>query len=286
MNDNGSVEHVRCPLCGGDRAAPWAEENGFVAVKCALCGLIYVNPRPVRARIDAAVRTGAHRDERLQLNVVGRRVAGKIDHYRGTVGSMFKDVMKRNRPIRWLDVGAGFGEVVEAVQSLAPAGSCVEGIEPMAPKAAFARGRGLRVNEGYVHDFSARPDRYEFVSAINVFSHVPDFRQFLEEIKRVLSDGGEVLIETGNASDIGERRHFPDELMLPDHLVFAGEAQVRRFLTEAGFEIVQTRRVRIDGAVHFAKTVIKRLLGRPVVVSLPYTSPTRTLLFRARLRPT
>jgi 2-polyprenyl-3-methyl-5-hydroxy-6-metoxy-1,4-benzoquinol methylase len=253
-------------------------------VKCVRCGVIYVNPRPVAARIDAAVRTGAHRDEQLQLNVVGRRVGGKIAKYRRTVAALFPDVIHSRRPFRWLDVGAGFGEVVEAVQSLAPPDSRIEGIEPMRPKAEFARGRGLRVREGYLRDLADGLERYEFVSAINVFSHVPDFREFLEEIKRVLVERGEILIETGNASDIGGRENFPDELMLPDHLVFAGETQTRRFLTEAGFEIVRMHSVRIDGAVHFAKTAVKRLLGRPVVVSLPYTSTSRTLLFRARLR--
>lgn len=279
---HGGVEQVACPLCGGDRHTPWAQENGFAAVRCAGCELIYVNPRPVGAHIDEAVRTGAHREEGLQLNVRARRVPGKIRTYRRLIGSLFADVMGAGRPIRWLDVGAGYGEVVEAVQALAPAGSRIEGLEPMAPKAQAARALGLRVHEAYLRDVS---DRYDFVSAINVFSHVPDFRAFLREICGVLDAGGEVLIETGNAADIGPRGNFPDQLMLPDHLVFGGEAHMKRFLAEGGFDIVQTRRLRIDGPAHFVKTVIKRLLGRPVVVALPYTSPTRSLLFRARLRP-
>jgi SAM-dependent methyltransferase len=278
---HSGVEEIACPLCGGDRHTPWAQENGFAAVRCAGCGLIYVNPRPVGTYIDEAVRTGAHREESLQLNVRARRVPGKIRTYRQLIGSLFADVMGAGRPIRWLDVGAGYGEVVEAVQALAPAGSRIEGLEPMAPKAQAARALGLCVHEAYLRNVS---DRYDFVSAINVFSHVPDFREFLQEIKGVLNPGGEVLIETGNAADIGARSNFPDQLMLPDHLVFAGEAHMQRFLAESGFDIVQTQRLRIDGLVHFVKTVVKRLLGRPVVLALPYTSPTRTLLFRARLR--
>lgn len=275
------VEQIACPLCGGRQHTPWAQENGFAAVTCVGCGLIYVNPRPVSARIDDAVRTGAHSED-LHLDVRAHRVPGKIRMYQRLIGSLFDDVMSAGRPIRWLDVGAGYGEVVEAVQGIAPAGSRVEGLEPMAPKAQAARALGLRVQEAYLRDLQ---DRYDFVSAINVFSHVPDFRGFLQEIRSVLDPGGEVLIETGNASDIGARSNFPDQLMLPDHLVFAGEAQMKRFLVEGGFEIVATHRLRIDGPVHFLKTVVKRLLGRPVVVALPYTSPSRTLLFRARLRP-
>lgn len=274
-------EHVSCPLCAADDSSPWATENGYVAVKCNRCALIYVDPRPTSENIDQSVRTGAHKHENLDLDVVARRVPGKVGQYRRIVADMFRDRMASGLPVRWLDVGAGFGEVVEAVQSIAPTGSEIEGIEPMKPKAAFARLRGLRVHERYLNEISGR---YDVVSAINVFSHIPDFRAFLDEIKAVLDVGGEVLIETGNASDIGERRNFPDALILPDHLVFAGESQLRRFLDEAGFEIVQQRSLRIDTLMHCAKTLIKRLIGRPVVLGLPYMSPARTLLFRARLR--
>ncbi len=274
-----NIETIACPLCAGEKYSPWAAENGFCAVTCSDCGLIYVNPRPSLATIDRAVRAGAHREETLQLNVVSRRVSAKVEQYRKVVAEMFRDVVEKGEPISWLDVGAGFGEVVEAVAKVVPAGSRVEGLEPMKPKVAQAKARGVAVREGYLSDIN---DKYGVVSVINVFSHVPDFKQFLQEIKGVLTPNGEVLLETGNAGDIGNRNYFPGPLTLPDHLVFAGERHIRRFLEQAGFELVQIKRIRIDGLVYSIKNLVKRLLGQPVAVSLPYTSPSRTVLFRAR----
>jgi SAM-dependent methyltransferase len=273
-------ETILCPLCAAERYSLWATENGFSAVTCSGCGLIYVNPRPSLLTIDQAVRAGAHSAEAGHLNVVARRVPGKVTQYRKIVSQMFADVIRKQQPISWLDVGAGFGEVVEAVAGWAPPGSCIEGLEPMTPKVADARARGLKIREGYLGDVQ---QRYGFVSIINVFSHVPDFRQFLGEIRNVMDPGAEILLETGNAADIGDRRSFPGELVLPDHLVFAGERHVCRYLQESGFEIVEIRRLRIDGLVHFLKSVVKRIIGRSLPLRLPYTSPARTILVRARL---
>ena len=77
---------------------------------------------------------------------------------------------------------------------------------------------------------------------------------------------------------------FPGELGLPDHLVFAGEKQLQGFLTQAGFEVLRVERQRIDGVVNLAKNVVKKLLGRPAALGVPYTSKYRSLLVRARLR--
>lgn len=184
-----------------------ATENGFVAVKCLACGLIYVNPRPSLSRIDDAVRTGAHSEHAGGLKVVGRRVPGKVARYKKIISQLFADVLDRGSPISWLDVGAGFGEIVEAVSALASFGSHVEGLEPMKPKADVARARGLSIREAYLN--AIPPNQFDIVSVINVLSHLPDFRGFLEDVKKILSPNGEILIETGNAGDLVDRSGFP-----------------------------------------------------------------------------
>ena len=55
-------------------------------------------------------------------------------------------------------------------------------------------------------------ERFDFVSLIHVFSHLPDLR---------------------DSSDV------PTELDLPDHLVFAGERHIVGYLEEASFEVIE-----------------------------------------------
>lgn len=272
---------IDCPYCGANEYTPWAQELGFTAVRCKTCALIFVNPRPALESVDAAVRTGSHGDEAQRLNVVARRIDAKVARYRGIFRRLFDDVWRNGKPISWLDVGAGYGEIVEAVSALAPIGSRIEGLEPMRPKAAQAIARGLTITEDYL-----RPShpKVGFVSVVDVFSHIPQFDKFLLDVKSVLEPGGELFVETGNLADLQSRDEFPGELGLPDHLVFAGESQLCGYITNAGFEIVHIDKIRIDGIVNLIKNVVKKALGRPVTLGIPYTSNYRQLLIRARLQ--
>lgn len=275
------LETVPCPYCGSQRSQPWADERGFTAVRCKGCALIYCNPRPALHLIDSAVRTGSHGPEAQGLNVVGRRIDARVAHYRSVFRDLFDDLWRSGRPISWLDVGAGYGEVLEAVTALAPSGSRIEGLEPMKPKATQARERGLVVTEDYLR---AQHDKVDVVSIVDVFSHIPDFGEFLETVRCVLSPGGELFVETGNLADLERRSEFPGELGLPDHLVFGGELHLFGYLGRAGFEVIGIRKRRVDGFVNFAKNAVKKLIGRPAVFGIPYTSNYRQLQVRARLR--
>jgi SAM-dependent methyltransferase len=275
-----STELINCPLCNSDKHKHWGEENGFVAVRCANCLLVYVNPRPMLSMIDAAVRTGTHSEEANSINVVTHRTPAKVSQYEAILKQVFRDVWARNQKISWLDVGAGFGEVVEAVKNIAQAGSDIQGLEPMEPKARVARSNGLVIQEKYLSNVDGK---FDFISTINVFSHVPDFHQFLQDAKSALTPEGELFIETGNTADM-ERKDVPGELSLPDHLVFAGESQMLRFLDINGFKVIGVTYVRVDSVFEFLKNIVKLLLRRPTVFWWPYSSPYRSLLIRAKLK--
>ena len=69
---------INCPLCGADDHVPWARENGYAAVKCKQCGLVYVNPRPSLSTISEAAKTGVHKTDAGNLPVVFRRSPRKF----------------------------------------------------------------------------------------------------------------------------------------------------------------------------------------------------------------
>lgn len=255
-------------------------ENGFACVRCDACGILYVNPRPVSDHIDRAVQLGVHAEEQADLNVIGTRAGWKVRTFQRVLRRMFPEFGGASTPIRWLDVGAGFGEFVEAVASVAPPGSVCEGIEPMIPKTEAAQKRGLPIRALYMQDIQ---ETFDVVSLIDVFSHIPDFHAFLEDTKRLLKPGGEIFLKTGNAAELTSRSQFPGPLTLPDHLVFAGEQHLERYLHDAGFKVTRVRRERLDGFRYSLRNAVKWALRRPVHLSVPYTSPTRVLYIRAKL---
>jgi SAM-dependent methyltransferase len=272
-------EQIACPLCGASEAWPWGAENGWKAGKCCNCGLVYLSPRPSRAEISAANELGQHRTSAGVLDVVHGREARKVEHYGKVFDRLFADRMASPAPVRWLDVGAGFGEVVEALQRRLPRGSVLEGIEPMHAKVAEARRRGLPITAKLLAEL---PHRYHVISLINVFSHLPDPRGFLRDLGQHLLPGGDLLIETGNGGDLPDARSFPGPLYLPDHLQFAGEVHLERFLNDSGFAVLAKHRQRTDTlrlALHWAA---QKARGHPARIRLPYTSPFRTIFYRAR----
>jgi len=272
-------QEIVCPLCRGARHSLWAEENGFRCVRCENCGLLFVNPRPRQEDIDRGVQLGVHETERA-LNVVGSRMQWKVRQATDVIRSEYADWIQRGSAIRWLDVGAGFGEFVEAGKSVLPSGSVVEGIEPMIPKAENARARGLPVKTGLLEDVRGT---YDVISLIDVFSHLPDFAGFLESLKRLLNPAGEVFLKTGNAADLPSRADFPGPLTLPDHLMFGGVSQIKRFLEESGFSIVRVSQHRFDGIPYTLRNYARKLFGHPVALGLPYRSKARVLYIRARV---
>lgn len=281
MQNMSRVKQIDCPYCNSSSYLHWATENGFHAVKCSDCGLVYVNPCPIKDLITEAVETGIHSNVRHNRTAINRRVKTKVSLYKRIIGHMFSDIWEQHQRISWLDVGAGYGEVVEAISALAAEDSRVEGIEPMKPKAEHAKARGLCIRQAYLEDI--REESYDFVSVINVFSHIPDFRLFLQNVKRVLKPTGEIFIETGNIGDLTTPRHVPSELDLPDHLVFAGEQHMIGFLTDASFKIRKIEKRRKDNFLTFGKNIIKKAIGRNVNLAIPYTSPYRTMLIRAKI---
>lgn len=275
-------EHIRCPLCSNDETVFWSAENGYDCVRCRKCRLLYVNPRPSSETIDTAVALGNHRLIGGQILATrARRKSGKVREAADVLREMYADVLASGRPISWLDVGAGYGEFVNTLMCVLPAHSRIDGIEPMHHKVEAAIDAGLPVREGYLESVM---DKYDVISIIDVFSHIPDFASFLTKTRGVLQPGGELLVKTGNGADIGRRENFPGPLNLPDHLVFGGVPQLTRFLHDAGFDVVAIRSERVDGVIASLKNVVKRLLGKPVFLSFPYSSPARTMWIRARLR--
>jgi len=283
MNPPNNTEIIVCPYCSTSENEPWAKENGFVAVKCIKCKIVYVNPRPIQSLIDEGVETGVHSDVEHKRTAIGSRVDGKVKFYKKIFASLFDDIWNDKKKISWLDVGAGYGEIIEAISELSYPGSLIVGLEPMEPKATQAQNRGLKVYQKYLGEINTK---YNFVSLVNVFSHIPDFRIFLEDIKNVLLDSGEFFLETGNIGDLDSSNEIPGELDLPDHLVFAGEKHIVGFLSEAGFSIIKIKKIRKDGIINFLKNIIKKIIGRKVALRIPYTSKYRSLLIRAKLSHT
>jgi len=236
MIDTSRLETVACYFCTSGHNEIWTEENGFTVCKCTGCGLLYVNPRPRLSDISDAAKTGLHEGAEVQ-NAIGSYWPYTKPGFKRRVRDMFPELDFRS-PFAWLDVGCGYGEFMESVSELSAGKGKVRGCEPSAPKLQSARDRGLDVSFFRLADHA---DRYDYVSMLNVYSHLPNPTETLSEIRSLLKPGGELLLQTGDVTGL-RREDFPYNLGLPGHLSFAPEAVLRGLLQRAGFSVVSVKK--------------------------------------------
>jgi len=224
--------NAACYNCNSTESALYATENGCNLVKCAGCGLLYVNPRPNDDEIDEGVKIGAHRGYKT-LNSTGRYMGTKVAIYRKILPEIYGNALASRRST-WLDVGCGHGELLVALRKLH--GDNVEalGIEPNRHKIVAARLRGLNV--GYF-DLTSHDKRYDTISLLNVYSHLPNPREFLHMVKQRLTPFGEILMETGDTANLLADQH-PRPFLVPDHLSFTSAEILSKILKDVGFEII------------------------------------------------
>ncbi len=150
----------------------------------------------------------------------------------------------------------------------------------MAAKVAVAKARGAPVSQTLLSEVH---ERFDVVSLINVFSHIPDFRDFGAQLRERLNPGGHLFLETGNGGDLERRADYPDRLYLPDHLVFIGVEQMRRLLDDMGFDLVSSRSLT-PSPVARLKNVAKTVVDGRWQLLAALNSPFRTVFYKAKLR--
>jgi SAM-dependent methyltransferase len=276
------MQVVCCYFCGSRQSDPYDTENGYCLVKCRGCGLLYVDPRPDADEIDQAAQTGRHRGDEL-LDVTGRFDDSKLPRYRRILADFFP--AGYGAGTAWLDIGCGHGEFLGALRDFAAPTMRLRGCEPNAGKIASARLHGLDVD---FFDLGAHEERYDGISMLNVFSHLPDPRQLMGRWLRLLKPGGSLFLETGHSCHLPSRLHHRP-YYLPDHLSFANRPIVEQLLRDLGLEIERTRIYRHTVFPELtARTLLdetlKRLRGRPnQLAALFPRHPKRDMFVHARL---
>jgi 2-polyprenyl-3-methyl-5-hydroxy-6-metoxy-1,4-benzoquinol methylase len=187
----------------------------------------------------------------------------------------------------WLDVGCGYGYVLDAARA---AGFGVRGIEPDAKAARAARERIGTVSVGTLDESTAGA---EVLSTLDVLEHLPDINSFARVIAakarlwviKVPSTEG-LFFRIAHALRIGGavRRLWQSEYEHP-HLTYFDRATLTRFLEGNGFEVVAVRyldevpngtvvdRLTLDGRIprwrarlavplFFAINLVERMRGK------------------------
>lgn len=223
---------VNCYNCGSNKKSFYAEENGFTLVKCGGCGLLYVTPRPDAQDIRSAHLYGMHEGE-VTLNTTGKYSSSRSKAYHSILSDLFNGELKEKERT-WLDIGCGQGEFLMALERFSDGKVVTKGIEPNIYKRKSAQKKGLDV---IYSDIAECQETYDVISLLNVYSHLPNPPEFINTCSRLLNQGGEMLIQTGDVAHL-----LPEEMyrpmLLPDHLSFTSQEILSNILKKCGFDII------------------------------------------------
>ena len=197
LNGNGrkaeKLERVSCNLCGARQDLPVYRkvfyEVEYHIGKCAVCGLVYVNPRHFATEGDDYFR-GPY------LSTIEEN--GKL---RSNIALIYDQVMRHIDaylyPGRLLDVGCAMGHFMQFARAR---GWEATGVECSPYAAAWAR-EHFAGRTHAVCDLSAArfPSAHADAAVlIEVIEHLPNPRVTLAEVLRILKPGGIIYVTTPN----------------------------------------------------------------------------------------
>ena len=218
-----------CPVCQSEQFATRVVA-GLTIHRCAQCGL--------------RLRPATRREGTSYADVDRNAYLGSIGSVRRAQGEAIVRLVRAHIDGgEWLDVGCGFGYVLDAARA---AGFGIRGIEPDPVAADAARTRLGNIARGFLDEATPPAD---VVSTLDVIEHLDDLAPFAELVKRKAralwvikvpsSDG--LFFRVAHALRIRSavERLWQSQYEHP-HVVYFDESTLIRFLGNHGFTVIAT----------------------------------------------
>ena len=250
-----ATEKVSCPVCGRAEALLHWDCGSFRFSRCAGCGHIYQNPRPVAAALSERYDDGYKQyeiesaDAFLKLMLLGLEDLG------------FETIeASLPREKAFLDVGCATGALVG---SMAERGWRAVGVELNEGAARYGKERrGVDIRTGTLEDAAFPDGSFDLVHSSHFIEHVAEPGAYLEEVARILKPGGWCVTVTPTVDGLQARLFGKNwRSAIADHVHLFSARGLIRLASDKGFD---TLKLKTWGgmAQGLAPMPIKRFLDR------------------------
>jgi 2-polyprenyl-3-methyl-5-hydroxy-6-metoxy-1,4-benzoquinol methylase len=255
----------RCNLCGAGGRFEMLEdsETPFHVLKCAHCGLIFVDPVPELPLLAYHYDAGYYADwiaaqKTKRLKMWDRRL---------------KSIEKASKKGRLLDVGCATGAFLRLAQNN---GWEIRGTE-YSPYAAKFAGDLLKADIycGHLMDVRYEDSFFDVVTFWHVLEHLHDPMRYLQEVHRILKPSGLLVIAVPNVNDYIMQTAYrlvkgrPLKLFSKDdreiHLYHFSAKTLSNYLRKTGFECLKI-------SPDYGITEYSKKLVNAIAVALYYTT--------------
>jgi len=211
-------------------------DRTFSIVRCAGCGLVYVNPRIAADQIASLYDEAYDRGDGFDRSI-DHTQHGENPNHDATMGRVVATLgaaLGGLSGARVLDVGSGTGTLLALLQD---AGAQAEGVERSACARARCAQRGLSIVGDSIDDAHLPAAAYDAITATEVIEHVFSPTAFLGRVRELLKPGGVFCYTTGNWHLV--RRAPGTPYIMPEgHLYYFTPNTMRKYFEKAGFDVV------------------------------------------------
>lgn len=189
----GLLEYRDCPVCGADDSIQMFIKRGGTYVKCARCGMCYLNP--------------VFRDNELKSYyqglhcVMADTVQSESEFSRRMYNKGLELIANWQTSGQLLDIGCSAGFFMDVAQER---GWQTQGIELNRSEAAQARDKGHQVENVPIGETSFNV-RFNAITLWDVFEHIKDGASYLGGLKNHLADDGVVFLQIPNSEALAPR---------------------------------------------------------------------------------
>lgn len=243
--NNQSTEpfvYVNCNLCGGDDTAKIGTEKGWNICRCKRCGFIYVNPRPFIQEGYTDFFEEDVSDPETQW--------GAKSHLSFKSGLDRLEKMCPNKG-RILDIGCGYGFLLDMAQKR---GWQIFGVDTSKIAIQYCKDKlDIEVFHGTVEDAAFPSDFFSAVVMWLCLEHLPDPKNTLKEIYRILSPNSMLIVRVPNVKFLLLKSKVMGTNSIiegaPHHLSGFISKTLFLMLKTAGFKEVEVRPANINKMV-------------------------------------
>ncbi len=230
MSSQPGALYKSCPLCGSKALKHRWDVNGCAIVRCGGCSLVFVQNILSREELAVFYASGGdtvYSDDNSELlNYYYNNLRERIDAAAPHPGKIF-------------DVGCSGGWFLETMK-----GWDCYGCEIAPADAKTARQKfGDRIFAGTLEAYPAVDGFFDVITLQDVFDHLPDPLPALSKCRRMLKEGGLLVIKVHNFSCLYAKLTGAAfyAIIPPSHLFYYDRRTLTLAVENSGFDVVETK---------------------------------------------
>lgn len=229
---------IICFLCGKIHVSFYVNKKGFNLFRCSDCGLIFLHPVPESIGVyDDSYFSGAEKGfGYVDYDADKEPMIPTFNKYL----DILRDMGVKEGKL--LDIGAATGFFMNIAKAR---GFNVTGVEFSNFAAEKGRKLGLNLITGDLISQKFSDESFDIITMFDVIEHVPNPKEVISEVNRILKKGGVVVINTPDVESLWAKvlgKHW-QLIMPPEHINYFSPKNLGNYLSQNGFEVVLSTKI-------------------------------------------